>query len=695
MLRNQLSPCVRKWLSLMLLAIGLVGVFVSGLVIRRVVLQTQIDAIGSGMPFTLESALHYRRVKMYHDRGFLPEVDEAIQYPEGIKIREIDSVSSEPVVARLARLFPESIPFPDRIRWIEAAWFCLSIPLLALTLRLWTGAWLPGLVAALLYAVSLAAVLRTTGQEISRENFAFPWLLAASAAAAGYYRASGLRALLGLVGFAAATSFALIGWDMMQYMLGLASLGMMIHALGNRNPCDRRLFALFITLIASVGLTGLLHPYYRFHGLVFSPMYVWMLAVSVGVWYRMRNQEQGTPSRDTSQSGWSSNPQIRTVLIMLLPPVLLMVVGLTGSYGVSYGHFGELLVAKIRFLNEKPADPGVLTYYQRIMWVPSLHSATWELTKWLFPYSLWPISAFGIAAWFISRKRLDPFIRFWLLVLVVSLLAYVLFVRFHVFVVLALSMVAGWMCSRSAITSTFGRIIMISVVLISVAFEATHTVRQRMNMGRPNVYYQELSELAGWLKEHVAPQPVLANMGVSAYIATYGKCPIVIHPKFEDPVIRNRLETYGKLVFGSDEKTLRDWMNDLGVEYFVYSKGEFASEKPEYQMRYFVDMMEPEDDVPARRFEREDESLHYFQRQWGNRKYVVYRILTRAEEDQAMELAKQAEAHLTAGHLELAEQLAMEAIAIDRQHEHALKVLRHVGSLIEQGVRYQPGDPRP
>ena len=679
----------------MLLAIGLVGVFASGLVIRRVVLQTQIDAIGPGMPFTLESALHYRRVKMYHDRGFLPTVDEAIQYPEGIKIREIDSVSSEPVVANLARLFPEAMPFPDRIRWIEAAWFCLSIPLMALTFRWWTGTWIPGLVAALLYAVSLAAVLRTTGQEISRENFAFPWLLAACAAAAGYHRFRGLRAFISLAGFAVAASFALIGWDMMQYMLGLATLGMMVHVLSKKRPLDRRVFTLFLVLVVSVGITGLLHPYYRFHGLVFSPLYVWMWAVCAGRWYRTRHATEHAVVQPTSLAARLLQPRLSTFLIMLLPPVLLMLVGLTGAYGVSYGHFSELLLAKIRFLNEKPADPGLLTYYQRIMWVPSLHSATWELTKWLFPYSLWLISAFGLAAWLISHKRLDPFIRFWLLVLVVSLSAYVLFVRFHVFVVLALSMVAGWMCSRSAITSFFGRIVMVSLVLMVVAFEATHTVRQRMNMGRPNVYYQELSELAGWLKEHVAPQPVLANMGVSAYIATYGKCPIVIHPKFEDPVIRNRLETYGKLVFGSDEKTLRDWMDDLGVEYLVYSKGEFASEKPEYQMRYFVNMMEPADDAPARRFEREDESLHYFQRQWGNRKYVVYRMLTRADENQATELATLAETHLAAGQLGLAEQFAMEAITIDRRHAHALKVLRHVGSLIEQDVRYQPGAPSP
>ena len=36
----------------------------------------------------------------------------------------------------------------ERIRWIEVAWFCLGIPLLALWIRRLTGAWTAGLLAA-------------------------------------------------------------------------------------------------------------------------------------------------------------------------------------------------------------------------------------------------------------------------------------------------------------------------------------------------------------------------------------------------------------------------------------------------------------------------------------------------------------------------------------------------------------------
>lgn len=680
----RLSARIRSWFRIALLGLSLAGTYAVGLSIRRDVLEAQVEQIGADVPFTLESALHYRRVKMQYDRGQLPVVDEMVQYPEGIRIRAIDGVTSEPVFAALAHLFPEGMPFADRVRWLEAGWFCLAIPLLALAVRLWTGGWTPGFLAALLYAVAMPAVLRSTGQELSRENFALPGLMAAAVAAVGFLH-TGTRPRLWLAGFSAASAFSLMAWDLMQYMVGLFALGMTVHVGRRSAPVDHRLMSLLGALIVAVVSLALLNTYHRHHGLLFSPMTFWLVAIWVAGRMRLPEAGKGGASRSATQP-------LRIWLIMLLPPLAVLVLsGLMGSYGASYGHFGELLWAKLRHLNVKPDDPAVLTYYQRIMWVPSLHSATWELTKWLFPYSVWLVGAFSIVAWFISRHIQDPVIRFWLLVFGFSLLAYVLFVRFHVFVAVAMAMIAGWMCGRRALASWWLRSVAVVLVLAAVVAEGMHTTRNRYGMGRPNVYYQEMTELAQWLEQHVSPEPVLANMGVSASIATYGKCPIVIHPKFEDPSIRKRLETYGTLLFGDDERALRDWMDGLGVRYYVYAKGEFAREKPEYQMRYFVNRMDPPETAPARRFERDDDGLRYFRKKWGNRKYSVYEILTVGDSNRADALAELAAELLAAGRLAEAEARAMQALTIDQQHDQALKIIRHVGSLMQQGVRVEPG----
>ena len=235
------------------LVLLLVALFATGLSMRQAVLRAQVDAVGPDLPFTLESALHYRRVKMLYDRGELPEIDRAIQHPEGVRIAAIDAVASEPFQAALARLFPASIPFPDRIRWIEAGWFSLSMPLLMLLLRAATGSWTAGAVAGLLDAVALAAVLRSTGQEISRENFAMPWLIACAAASAAALRAPHPRALwswgilAGWLGFR-----ALAGWDMIQYPVGLLALAMSLYLVRRRERVESRVLVVYGLLVAGV-----------------------------------------------------------------------------------------------------------------------------------------------------------------------------------------------------------------------------------------------------------------------------------------------------------------------------------------------------------------------------------------------------------------------------------------------------------
>ena len=625
-----------------------------------------------------------RRIKMLHDRGILPEVDEAIQYPEGIRIRQIDAVTSEPFQAWLVRQLPESMSFASRLRWVEAAWFCLALPLLAWMVRRWTGSWWAGLLGALIYGTCLAGVLRSTGQEISRENFAFPWLMLAYGASAAYLVPSGSDRRVGWAVIAAvSTAFALMSWDMIQYVIAATAIGASAYILIRRAdliPVDGLIWYGGITF--AVLLTGLFHPYHRFHGLAVSPLMALLAGNLAAVWYGRRQPRTGD---------WKQRWGIPLTCIAA-PPLLVLALGAMTSYGASYGHFGELLYAKIRFLNEKPADPGLLTYHQRVMWVPALHSATWGLTNWLFPFTLWIGMVIAVTAWFTGRASKDPLLAHVVFLFFLSVAAYVLFVRFHVFVALYAALLTGWALARAGRGGWSWRCAATAVAALVLWVEASHTYAERYNMSRPNVYYEEMTELADWLREHVAPEPVLANIGVSAYIATYGKCPIVLHPKFEDPTIRDRMERFGLLMFGEDEKALRDWMDELGVRYLVYAKGEFAREKPEYQMRYFVNRLNPSDSAPARRFEAEDNDMRYFKRQWGNHKYAVYRTFSAADEQEAKVLAAESMALLEQGHLELAEERALQSVLLDPEQHDALKVLRHVGSLYEQGFQPAPGN---
>ena len=131
-----------KRFRIALLFLSLAAVFAAGVGVRRAVYQAQVKVIGQEPPFTLESALYYRRVAQVFEGGRIPERDADLQYPEGVVAAETDTLGSEYVYAALARLFPGSMPLAARLRWIEVAWFCLGIPWMALWIRWRSGnAW--------------------------------------------------------------------------------------------------------------------------------------------------------------------------------------------------------------------------------------------------------------------------------------------------------------------------------------------------------------------------------------------------------------------------------------------------------------------------------------------------------------------------------------------------------------------------
>lgn len=663
---------------IVLIVLGLLMLYAAALGMRRYVLHAQYHALGGIPPFTLESALQFRQVDQVYRDGRLPPHDPGVQYPEGVRPARTDTVGAEYVYAALARLLPSGWPLADRVRWITAAWFCIGIPLVALWIAWWTGSIPAGVLAGAFYAVSISSVIRSTGQELSRENFALPLLIAHWAFMAGALRdgrsRTSFRILCGLSALALAA--AVSTWDMIQFYLLLWVAAAFVRLMAGhwRNPTDDRLGWLvqWAVLVAA----GALVPYLRAHHFLLSPV----MTLSYGVVIAM-----GLAPRESRR--WV------LALVALAPAIALRF--LADGYDASYGHFAELFKAKILFLNQKPADPSLLTFHQRIMWVPALNSASWALTRYLFPAMLWvSLVAGAVAALYLYRNqnrqlRLKTNLLQLIFFFGSSLIAYVLFVRFHVFVALFAVALIGWLAAWAREHRGVVQWAAWFLVLAGLSVEASVLMHEPERWGRPGVYYAELVELTEWLKEHIAPDPVLANFGVSASILAYGHCPIVLHPKFESPGIRDRVRAYGEELFKGTERSFRNWADEAGARYYVYSVGEFARRNPELQMRYFVDALEPPDYAPARLFESTPDDGLYFQHVWGNRKYRVFRIISRADEEMAAEWTRRAEEAFQRGDLDQAESHATSALMLFPHQYRAAEVLLHVNSLREQGFAYE------
>ena len=163
----------------LLLCMG-IGVAIRMEIVREVA-RANAKAMGVSapqeVPFSRESAIQFRQLRQYYNTGSLPERDPNIQWPEGVNIARTYTIGSERVYAPMMRWMPKDWSIIRRARTASVWWFCLAIPLLGIAARRLFDSRPAGILAALLYAVSAAAVVRSSGLELSSENFALPLVL--------------------------------------------------------------------------------------------------------------------------------------------------------------------------------------------------------------------------------------------------------------------------------------------------------------------------------------------------------------------------------------------------------------------------------------------------------------------------------------------------------------------------------------
>ena len=685
-LSSNLAKIAIQIALLLLLVAGAAGT-------RRHVLNAQRQLTADQtVPFSLESALAFRRIQMVYRDGDLPRIDRGIQYPAGVVMREVDTLGAERAYARAAKLWPGTLNLAEKVRGLHLAWFCLAIPAMFFWVKWMGGGIAGGFWAAAFYAVAISAVARSTGQELSHENNALPLLLWHLAAGAWVRnRAGSFRArLIGGWVSAALAGMALCAWDMVQFYLALYMVRGLVQAVRGRLSKDE-LWTLPVPLMAVLLAAGLRNPYLASHGFLLSPT----MALGWGLLLA------GAPLAQRQRTA--------TRIVLALLPVGLSLL-LSRFYFPSYDHFASLLAAKLRFFNIRPEDPARLTFDQRILWVPALNSTSWRAVWQWFPFLLVLTVAAGSALIRASARNRRSFADFpsLLFFLLASFVAFILFFRFHVWVALfACGMVGLWAGQASTSGGRWGRGIAAGLLAFGWLLEASQPWRGPIRLrrpevvapearkwdgplywGRPNVYAAETEALMEHLRKFVAPEPVLANFGISASIAAYGGCPVVLHPKFESPEIREKVREYGEALFKGDEAEFCDWMEAQGATVYVHSMGEFSEIQPGLQMRYMVDALDPATNAAARLFEQRPEELKYFGSQFANRKYRVFRLKQSPMAARlAQTLAEQARDALEQGELEIAETKAAHALRMDAENENGQEVLRHAGALRDAGFR--------
>lgn len=222
---------------------------------------------------------------------------------------------------------------------------------------------------------------------------------------------------------------------------------------------------------------------------------------------------------------------------------------------------------------------------------------------------------------------------FWAVFWAVSFVSFVLFFRFHVWVAWASAVLAGLLFGAAWRGRWWSKAAALAVAALVLWTETANTLREPIRWGRPNVYGEETAAMLDYLRSNVAPEPVLANFGISGSIAAYGGCPIVLHPKFETQAIRDAVREYLDALFKGDEDAFADWMDSRRATVYVHSMGELSTLAPEYSPRFMVDALDPAADAAVRVFEERPKEAKRFKLVFQNRKYRVFRLLGAAGKD--------------------------------------------------------------
>jgi len=686
--------------------------------------------------FLKESALQYRMTRQVWETGTLPEVEPKVGVPDGVVPRETYSVGAEWVYVTFARWLPDTLTVAERIRRVSSALFCFAIPFGFLWVWLRTHSWLGAWMTGVILMVSPAFAVRSSGLELSRENLAIPlfMLFFVAAAASGTMKAAATRWLLAAVA-AVAVACAQCFWDLSQMAVGLwAVFTWVVEVRDPQKDRDHRPVWLLVT--AALLLAALLNPYLRTHGFLFSPVMGILIARA---------------------ASWLPGLKRGHRIYWLVPVAVGVCWVLIGRlFQENYSHFGELLWAKLRFANVKPDDPALLTYVQRIMWTPALNSSTWPLTKAYFALTIYAglIAAVvllydGLRAKAISQDGSGspvPFAEIGYLLF--TLPVYVLFFRFHIFLIVFLAVCTGIAIGRKVRMSSgwprrlvaVGLILLISGVELYrlLFFDPANTQHQRAQRyamrqlfeqaGVTNpllelpdnlwgvgskLLYPYTESLLTFLNEdlkhldplfHSDPPALLSHFGVSATVLGYTEIPIVLHPKFETPGIREKVGQFYENLYLQDEVQFRNWAVAQGARYYLHSQRDYdrlvadvnleipmvpgsqeemRRNQQLFELRnsppYMVDALPPPQTSAWHNLQHQPETLTWFVKMPGQiPQYTLYRIITPDDEEKAALLTRRASYLLNKGDLEGAEDFAKRAQEIFPKHAPAIELRKQV-----------------
>jgi len=561
-----------------------------------------------------DAALRYRYAAMVGAGKRVPVVDSMVQAPEGLRVRALDFILEDVVAGsgfRLAARLAPGLDFPVYLKWFVCLFSSLMVLIVYL---LGSTVWrsrVAGLLSAAYYAVALPSFERVLGNYL-REEFALPFIflsLYCFMRALAERAASGRAHVAGL-GAGAFVFLALSSWHLSSFYLlcFTVAAGLVLFWSADFEPVVVPLRY----VVAFTVLAGLVNEPLRGKAFLISPpvmLGACLLLVAAG--YR--------------RFGFSR--RIAGALVVALAGLLIGSATLLAARLGQFGHVYSLVLAKLRFLGVKPANPGLLPIQARLLWLGPFQSPS--LASFLQGFAVASLAALYPFVRLAARAARRLATRAEVLVLLFTpgfILLYLLVSRLEIFAVVFVALLLG---GSLVLTERRHRSALFAGLLLLLAFEGTKAAyyprlgsragalakvlrgSKARSIEMPSLHDRDKAQIFDRIRSETPRDAVfLARFAVSPMIAAYAGRAVVLQSVFEDNWIRQKVLECMAAYYGP-ESTLYALCRKYRVTHVLYEANQLL-DNGQLGDRYIVDKLRLPTDCAAVTMHFRPESLRCF-----------------------------------------------------------------------------------
>jgi hypothetical protein len=542
-MRTMTSTALHRRAAHALVLLGIIGL--SGYYQARLIgKMSRVDLDEPYGLFYTEAAFHYRYFEMVSRGEGIPEVDTAIQHPEGFRPFTYETPVMEQVLGRLHRSLFSSVP-PHR--FVAAFAILCSAPLVMLAFaggRVLWGSVAAGYLAALFAAFSQATFSRSVTGLFLREMFALPFVFASFVGWLYCLRKDDAR--VGALG-AAAMTVALASWHVTHIYMSVFMAGVaLLYLLARGRQLPVRAFAVLTVFLVAASV---LLPVLRAKCYIVSPP----LMLAGGLWLCRRFLPFDERRRPLLLSAG------------VLAACVLVGVAVQRALGVDT-HVIDLMWGKLRFWGELPEDSRRLSFEAKSMWTgPFLSPSSRDVLYYFWGLNVLAPLAVGTVAWRAWRRQAASAELVAAGFAVVFYALFLLTVRLNVFAVffMVLPLGALLLLPRGGV-----RTAVYAFGAAALLFHNYFLYHHKIEPARPPL--DATNEVLDYLRRSTPKDAViLAGYEMGPSIALYAERPVSLHSKFESKLLRDKVEAFYHALYGSEDE-LHAFARRHGARYLVY-----------------------------------------------------------------------------------------------------------------------------